>query len=459
MPRTASTDTRYLELHGGKWRASVAVPRDLHSKLGTRLKHPLGTDSLAAANRVKWPVVSKLKAIIEQARSTTGKAALVREAVELARLRSSAGSLDERSEIDDAIALRAEEISGRPVAEDDIPGVGTVPIFDGRRSEEAKQFAAIALGEATPIDLHHAQYLSRANTKRRTKADDVRALKFLMEWCATNQVTPMLRSITPRMATRFMDDLVARAEGPSPVTLKKYLSRLRQYWEWLVRREHADINPFLSVKLPIADVPHDQRERPFTRDEMVALLNGSPSPALHDLVRIGALTGARLDVIVDLKVKDVGPKSNECPHGVFHFKPQKNEKAVRAVPVHSALAKIVRRRVVGKAPGDDLFPEWPAPKKAGTERERSFKASNAFTEYRRSVGVDDRVPGKRRSLVNFHSFRRWFITEAERAGQPENIIAAVVGHRRPGMTLGLYSAGPALRQARACVMAVKLPKV
>ena len=284
MPRTASTDTRYLERHGGKWRVSVAVPRDVRSKLGTRLKHPLGTDSLTAANRVKWPVVSKLKSIIEQARSTTGKAALLREAIELARLRSSANSLDERSEIDDAIALRAEEIGGKPVAEDDIPGVGVVPVFDEHRTKEAKQFAAVALGEATPIDLHHAQYLSQATTKRRTKADDVRALKFLMEWCAASQVTPVLQSITPRMATRFMDDLVASAEAPSPVTLKKYLSRLRQYWEWLVRREHADINPFLSVKLPIADVPHDQRERPFTGDEMVALLTGAPSPALHDLI-------------------------------------------------------------------------------------------------------------------------------------------------------------------------------
>ena len=92
-------------------------------------------------------------------------------------------------------------------------------------------------------------------------------------------------------------------------------------------------------------------------------------------------------------------------------------------------------------------------------RERSFKASNAFTEYRRSVGVDDMVEGKRRSLVNFHSFRRWFITEAERADQPENIIAAVVGHKRQGMTLGTYSAGPKLAQARRCVEAVKLPLV
>lgn len=72
--------------------------------------------------------------------------------------------------------------------------------------------------------------------------------------------------------------------------------------------------------------------------------------------------------------------------------------------------------------------------------------------------MDDTREGKRRGLVNFHSFRRWFITKAEQAGQPESVIAVVVGHKRPGMTFGVYSAGPLLEQARACVEAVKLPE-
>ena len=63
----------------------------------------------------------------------------------------------------------------------------------------------------------------------------------------------------------------------------------------------------------------------------------------------------------------------------------------------------------------------------------------------------------RRSLVNFHSFRRYFITKAEQADQMEHIIAVVVGHKRTGMTLGRYSGGPLLEQARRCVEAVRLP--
>ena len=130
-------------------------------------------------------------------------------------------------------------------------------------------------------------------------------------------------------------------------------------------------------------------------------------------MRIAALTGARLEAIVDLKVKD-------CRDGTFTFKPQKNEPGARDVPIHSDLLNTVDRRTYGKAAEDNVFPEWPPIAKKDSMRERSFKASNHFTKYRREVGVEDLRVGKRRSLVNFHSFRRWFITQAERAGQPES---------------------------------------
>lgn len=36
--------------------------------------------------------------------------------------------------------------------------------------------------------------------------------------------------------------------------------------------------------------------------------------------------------------------------------------------------------------------------------------------------------GKRHSMVNFHSTRRWFATSADRAGQQEAVIKDVIGH-------------------------------
>jgi hypothetical protein len=67
MARPKHADTRYLELKNGKYRVTVAVPRALQGKLGTKLKRPLNTDSRATANTLKWAVVAELKTIIDRA--------------------------------------------------------------------------------------------------------------------------------------------------------------------------------------------------------------------------------------------------------------------------------------------------------------------------------------------------------------------------------------------------------
>jgi integrase len=127
------------------------------------------------------------------------------------------------------------------------------------------------------------------------------------------------------------------------------------------------------------------------------------------------------------------------------------------VPIQPLLAPVIARRCEGKGPKDDLFPEWPPVKKAGSMRERSFKTSNHFTDYRRLVGVDEVVEGKRRARVNFHSFRRWFISRAEQAGVEAEMVSAIVGHKHGSITLDVYSEGPTMQRARRAVAKVKLP--
>ena len=286
--------------------------------------------------------------------------------------------------------------------------------------------------------------------KARTKADDARAIRYLEQWCHKTGGGAIIESITKRRAALFIDALPGLAGGISPVTVRKYINRLACYWKWLEAREYAAGNVWRGIVVKAPQVLSHEKERAFTADEMRKLLSGPATQHMHDLMRMAALSGARLDAIVDLRVGD-------CVDGVFRFKPQKKETSYRHVPIHSALREIIERRTAGKETTADIFPEWPAPRKAGSLRERSFKASNAFTAYRKTVGVDATLPGRRRALTNFHSFRRWFITMAEQAGQPESIIAAVVGHKRQGMTLGGYSAGPSGEQFRACVESVKLP--
>lgn len=90
-------------------------------------------------------------------------------------------------------------------------------------------------------------------------------------------------------------------------------------------------------------------------------------------------------------------------------------------------------------------------------RERSFKTSNHFTDYRRAVGVDEVVPGARRARVNFHSFRRWFVSRMEQAGVDGDLVSAIVGHQRGSITLDTYSESTTIARAREAISRVKLP--
>jgi integrase len=85
--------------------------------------------------------------------------------------------------------------------------------------------------------------------------------------------------------------------------------------------------------------------------------------------------------------------------------------------------------------------------------------SKRFSYYRKRFGMGDKRSGARRSKVNFHSFRRWFATKGEEAGQRENVVAAVMGHsKNVGLTLGHYSKAELVELKRECIEAVRLPK-
>ena len=103
----------------------------------------------------------------------------------------------------------------------------------------------------------------------------------------------------------------------------------------------------------------------------------------------------------------------------------KTASAMRRVPIHSALAEVVSRRCDHQPAAQWLFPEAP---EARGGRQRSAAISKRFGRYRQACGVHDGVDGARQSLVDFHSWRRWFITTARNAGIDRAVVAAVVGH-------------------------------
>lgn len=443
----------------------MSVPSDLQKQVGkTKLKEALPTDSLVTANQLKHPVIARLKATIDRYRSASPSDSLTHEALALRQVLLQTDRTSEPHEygdydaISDAIVLRAEEIAGPPVTTEDGD-----PVFSPDREVRAATFADIAFGRVTPLDTPMEAFLAeKKKWNARTTADFERAFGYLKAWMVSKSYAPTVEALTKRVAGEFVSNRLVEG-GLAGATINKYLSGLSGYWEWLINKGYAETNVWKGQRVEKKQhIDEEEEMRPFTADELDKLFTGQPRRTfVYDAMAIAALTGARLGVIVSLKVRD-------CRGDNFRFARAKREKRSRLVPIHPDLRGLVYARTRGKKPDDDLFPELPPlGPNDDPRRERGQPLTKSFNTYRNSLGVDDPRPSDGRSRVVFHSFRRWFISSASDAlnngatGYSPWTIAEVVAHSQDDMpldmTMGHYKAPDEAKARRACVEAVQLP--
>lgn len=167
-------------------------------------------------------------------------------------------------------------------------------------------------------------------------------------------------------------------------------------------------------------------------------------------MHLAALSGMRIEEACSLTV-------GQCAEGIFDVRGTKTKAAKRKVPIHPDLSELVKRRCNDKLSTDWLFPEAGEPDKFGR---RAPVMSARFYKFRLARQVDDKPAGKKMSRVNFHSFRRWFISEAVKAGTPMHVLRQVVGHEQPksDVTLSTYFRGELEQAKAACVNAVVMPE-
>ena len=456
MPRRTNTGVRYLAEYKGYYRVTMAVPRQLQDQLGQRLVKGLDTQSLLIARARAPQVIAEFKRRIEDAWTARGgkKHSLLAAALEVRGMLQDADE-DMEHFLRQGMNERIDKILSKGATYKTVwnPELGPdeIRIPTKEALAEAEEYRQIVRG-STPIAYHHESFMRTLKIADRSKLDEPRALGIFLDWLSTRNppIQPFIENVTRPVALRYMDEMPAYT-GLAWGSNAKYFGRLKFYWSWLSKRGFAKGNPFHDLTIAKDKVAHDEEERAFTDSEMQRLFMGDPPEgrSMLDVMWVAALTGARLDAVIDLRV-------GECDDGWFTFKPQKKEKSSRDVPIHPDLLPIVRRRIEGKKPDDDLFPEWPAPKPPSV-KPRSSYYSKRFTKYSRDIKVRDELEGKRRSLINFHSFRRWFITKMERAAVPGDLIAAIVGHKRSGLTLGRYSDGPEMGAAIEAIKKVGMP--
>jgi integrase len=222
-------------------------------------------------------------------------------------------------------------------------------------------------------------------------------------------------------------------------TQRRILAQVSNFLDWAVRDGHLAINPFTAVEV-------DQRVRsaPYAvpTDEEVVRLLSAPDHSLHPVIVFCLLSGMRSGEAVGLLRDDLVTKGTL---GVFalvrpnRLRELKTEAAERVVPLHDVLQDLLHRL----PPDGPLFPDL-----------KVSLVTKRFATLRRRLGLD------RPGLV-FHSTRKWFITQCERAGVPEHFTASLVGHQSARsenrLTYSIYSAGISDEQKRAIVDSIRLP--
>ena len=436
-------DMRWLMRQGQTWYAVVEVPAKLRATLGKRrIKRTLDTPDLNVARVRRLPVVAKMQAALRNAQAEVQGDPLTVEALEWRAALKEFDAQGDGGSVGEAPDVR-EQLADRAYALDEQRGLTVATAFHN-----------LATGKTTLIDTYIDAWLADGGVgggalEERTIKERRRALAKFQAWLGVSKIAPTVEAVTAKVAGRYVSEAMLPS-GRSVVTIIKALGALSGYWRWLIKRgnlPYGSTDPWQG-QAPMkrkSDGSGRDAERAFTDEEVARLLADPPGDTFPDFLRIAALTGMRREEIGQLTVAD-------CAGGVFVIRDGKTDAAARRVPVHSALAALVTARMTGKVSGAFLFDEI-----RSKNPERTDPLGKMFIRYRRSLGIQE--GSGRRSQVNFHSLRRWFITSAVNAKQPPHMVSLVVGHTegRKGMTLGRYWAGADDAALREVVEAVKLP--
>ncbi len=161
-----------------------------------------------------------------------------------------------------------------------------------------------------------------------------------------------------------------RAKQVSTLTIKKQVSALRSYWEWLVCNDVTlrSRKPFDDIAWPKAvrvrlEPTHagfvtsddDEKGPRFTPEQACALWGAADALGnidLRDAFVIAAYTGVRRETIVTLHFKTV---DLDAPTPHIHLDDE-SEAGKRIVPVHPVLLPILKRRLANQTWDGCLFP-------------------------------------------------------------------------------------------------------
>ena len=402
-----SKQKNYLIRRGNTWYVRVAIPKDVHHKLGHKREfiQSLRTPDRKIALIKSQPLVAEFKDAIHMAR---GNPSVIQKTALMMRTEA---ENDENKNPD--TGMTDADYAAESIAEG-LEGIEQAEFYDyytGRKG--------------TPFNHFATDFVEATYTNQKTAGDAHRSLAIFTAVC------PTLEAVTARAVMKWID-----SETRSQSSVSKTKTFLSKYWKFLQQRDYVsrDHKPFTDIELPKTLKPRQSRE-PFTDDE-VALIQSQlvkkQDNALTAITTLAIYTGARISELAGLHVDNV-----VITDGITCLKIEgaKTEAGKRIVPVHPEIQALVETLMTESTDGYLVS----GVRSTGGKDRRADVLGKRFGRLARN---DCQLPNTK----VFHCFRNTVATKLEGAGVPENIAADIVGHEKPTMTYGLYSGGSSVTQ-------------
>lgn len=487
-----------LDMHGLRrtggltWYARLSIPRDRWIDAGKAYGKPSGilqervvslqTRDLKEAIRRRDKALAHLRAEVDAKLIAAGFEPLAGD--------WKPDWMEEDALLAEALAARKRIQAVSDVGEDeegypDSPMHRLIDGMDNMLSERAAEldgkgldgaayltrFREIATGAATPFG-------SFLNRWRREREQDVSASTLHMEGASLRQFGTYLAEKqgrgTPKDPMAFLEQQVIEdiplpvigeysewlsEKGLSPKTIGRQISSLKVLWDWCLRKHIlSGANPWAGATAGLkkrAEKMGKTRGRivAYTADELVLLLKADPDEgrrwawgsAIHDLMRLALLTGARENELCSLSISRIVNRDGKLGPlwGISVLDTEaKTDNSVRSVPLHPLVRPIIERRLAAAiATGQPDAPLFPECKPGGPGMKRGYYFAKRFTTFRRDVlgvGSDGRKV--------FHSFRKCFVTFMEMAlangaaACTELVCDHLIGHKPPRLSANTYAA-------------------
>jgi integrase len=294
---------------------------------------------------------------------------------------------------------------------------------------------AIATGEDMPnftLETWFAEWLRRKSRKssKATKARYKGHADAFLAWLGDDRRKKPLESVTPQHVRKWQESL--QDAGRAGKTVLSYVKDINAIYRAAIREGITSSNP-CATAIADTDTNDSQERKPFTLDEVTALIAAAPSEEWRGLILVAAFTGLRLGDAARLSWESV-----DLQKKMIVLIPSKTKRKKREVQIpiqEDLLAYFLATPVADDSPAAKVFPTL-----AKTPINTGTGLSSTFVSIMKAAGVDRGKPsrvieegetaGKGRVTheKGFHSLRHTFTSWLRNAGVSEEDRMLLTGH-------------------------------